>query len=114
MQMQDMAEDVCQQISAANVMGSVTGLTSAHRVEEHKDDEEVDADTEDKVDTVLEEEEVSRHLELLRRSRSLNQLGVRCNSPLLVPQCPEDRETSLALSWPARAAARAVGRSGAS
>ena len=77
-------------------------------------DEEDVADAVEEVAVVV-EAKVKVSL-LLWLSRGQRRQGARCNSPLTLPQCPvaETRETSCALSWPARTAVGAVGRSGAS
>ena len=114
MAMAGVVEGACRLINAASVVDSATGHSNARREVERAGDEE---------DVAVEEEEVAVEDKakdkvslLLWLSRGQRRQGVHCNSPLTLPQCPvaETRETSLALSWPARTAAGAVGRSGAS
>ena len=115
--MAGVAEDACRQTNAASVADSVTGLFSARREEARAGDEEDVADEADEEAVVVEDhrQEVRFSL-LLWLGRGQRRLGARCNNPQTLPQCPVavTRETSLALSWPARTAAGAVGRSGAS
>ena len=113
------AVDDLQQISAANVVDLATGHSSVLLEEERVGEEEVveaevDA-VEDGVILVEEDQEVKDHL-LLWLSRGQKHLGVCCNKLPMFPQGPVavTRETSCALSWPARTAAGAVGRPGAS
>ena len=109
---------VCRQTSAANVMDMVIGLFSAHPEVEHAGDEEDVADEveEEAVVVVEAKDNQVRSSLLLWLGRGQRHLRARCNNPLTLPQCPvaETRETSCALSWPARTAVGAVGRSGAS
>ena len=119
MLMEDVAGDAYRQISAESVMDMVTGHFSAHPEEDRVDDEEDDED-------VVDVEEEAKMLEveadkvkcslLLWLSRGQKRLGLCCNQTPTFPQCPVvvTQETSCALSWPARTAAGAVGRSGAS
>ena len=116
--MADEAVGACWQISAESAEGLVTGPSSVRREEEHVDDVE-DVEVEEEEEAVaLEMVEVDkvRFSLLLWLSRGQKRLGVRCNSPQTLPKCPVvvTRETSCALSWPARTAVGAVGRSGAS
>ena len=115
--MAGVAQGACRQINAASVVDSVTGLFSARREEERAGGEEdVVVEEEEEVVVVEAKDQVVRFSLLLWLSRGQKRLGVRCNSPQTLPQCPVavTRETSLALSWPARSAVGAVGRSGAS
>ena len=114
MAMAGVVAGACRQINAASVVDSATGHFNARREVERAGDEE---------DVAVEEEEVAVEDKakdkvslLLWLSRGQRRQGARCNSPLTLPQCPvtETWETSWALSWPARTAAGAVGRSGAS
>ena len=93
----------------------VIGRINAHPEEEREDDEEDDVDAVDEEDAILDEEVVSRHL-VLWLSRGQKYLGVCCNKPPMFPQGPMAvmQEISWALSWPARTAAGAAGRSEAS
>ena len=77
--------------------------------------EEDDVDAVDEEDAMLVEEKVKLSL-VLWLSRGQKHLGVCCNKRPMFPQGPVavTRETSCALSWPARIIAGAVGRSGAS
>ena len=112
-----MVEGACRQINAASVVDSATGLSSARREVERAGDEEDVAVEEEEVAVVVVEAKAKVKVSLLLwLNRGQRRQGARCNSPLTLPQCPvaEMRETSLALSWPARTAAGAVGRSGAS
>ena len=115
--MAGVVEGACRQISAASVVGSATGHSNARREEERAGDEEDVADEvkEEAVVEVKAKDKVTVSL-LLWLSWGQRRQGVRCNSPLTLPQCPvaETQETSWALSWLARTAAGAVGRSGAS
>ena len=81
---------------------------------DEEDDEDV-AEEEVRILAVEAKDKVKCSL-LLWLSRGQNLLGVCCNKPPTVPQAPVAvmRETSYALSWPARTAVGAVGRSGAS
>ena len=117
-EMAGVAEGVCRQINAVSVADSVTGLVNARREEARAGDEEDVADEAD-VEAVVEDrakEAQIRFSLLLWLSRGQRRLGARCNNPQTLPQCPVavTWETSCALSWPARTAAGAVGRSGAS
>ena len=115
--MAGVAAGACRQINAASVVDSVTGLFSARREEARAGDEE-DVTVEAEEEAVVVEAKIPmvRSSSLLWLGRGQRRLGARCNSPQTLPQCPVavTRETSLALSWPARTAAGAVGRSGAS
>ena len=116
--MEDVAEGVCRQTSAGNATDLVTGHFNAHPEEVHAGDEEDDENAVDEEDGMLAVEvrdQVKCNL-LLWLSQGQNRLGVCCNKPPTVPQGPVavTRETSCALSWPARTAVGAVGRSGAS
>ena len=116
--MAGVAEGACRQINAVSVVDSVTGPFSAHREEARAGDEE-DIAVEVEEEAVVEDraKEAKVKVSLLHwLSRGQWRLGVRCNNPQTLPQCPVavTRETSCALSWPARTAAGAVGRSGAS
>ena len=118
MEMAGVVEDACRQINAASVVDSATGHSNARREVERAGDEEDVADEVEEVAVVVEaknKDKVKVSL-LLWLSRGQRRQGARCNSPLTLPQCPvaETRETSCALSWPARTAVGAVGRSGAS
>ena len=64
----------------------------------------------------MQEVEAVKRICLLRLNRGQKHLGVCCNKSPTFPQGPVavTRETSCALSWPARTAVGAVGRSGAS
>ena len=117
--MAGMVEGACRQINAASVVDLATGRSSARReVERAGDEEDVAVEVEEEavvVDAKAKDQEEQVSL-LLWLSRGQRRQGARCNSPLTLPQCPvaETRETSWALSWPARTAVGAVGRSGAS
>ena len=115
MEMAGVVEDACRQINAVSVVDSATGHSNARREVERAGDEEAVADEEDE-EAVVEDKAKDKVSLLLWLSRGQRRQGARCNSLLTLPQCPvaETRETSLALSWPARTAAGAVGRSGAS
>ena len=115
MEMAGVVEGACRLINAASVVDSATGLSSARREVERAGDEEDVAGEEEEV-AVVEDKAKDKVSLLLWLSRGQKRLGVRCNSPQTLPQCPVavTRETRLALSWPARTAAGAVGRSGAS
>ena len=115
MAMAGVAEDACRLINAASVADLVTGHSNARREVARAGDEEDDAEEVEEVAVVVVEAKVKVSL-LLWLSRGRKRLGVRCNSPQTLPQCPVavTRETSWALSWPARTAVGAVGRSGAS
>ena len=93
------------------------GISSARREEARAGDEEdVAAEAEEEA-VVVEAKDNQVKVSLLHwLSRGQWRLGVHCNSPQTLPQCPVavTRETSCALSWPARTAVGAVGRSGAS
>ena len=93
----------------------VIGRINAHLEEEREDDEEDDVDAVDEEDAMLDDEAVCRH-SVLWFSRGQKHLGVCCNKPPMFPQGPVavTRETSSALSWPARTAAGAIRRSEAS
>ena len=113
----DVAEDVCRQTSAENITDLVTGRFNAHPGAVRAGDEEVVEDVVDaEEDVMLVVETKVKFSLLLWLSRGQKRLGVCCNKPLTFPQGPVavTRETSCALSWPARTAAGAVGRSGAS
>ena len=115
--MAGVAEDAYRQTNAASVADSVTGLFSARREEVRAGDEEdVAVEAEEEAVVVEAKPEEIRFSLLLWLSRGQRRLGARCNNPQTLPQCPVavTRETSCALSWPARTAAGAVGRSGAS
>ena len=115
--MAGVVEDACRQINAASVVDSATGHSNARREVERAGDEEDVADEVEEVAVEVEAKDNQVKVSLLLwLSRGQKRLGVRCNSPQTLPQCPVavTRETSLALSWPARTAAGAVGRSGAS
>ena len=101
------------QTNAENVRGSVTGHINAPRVVEECEDveEDVVAGEDEEVEEV--DKDNNRQMLLWRRRRQKCP-KVDCNHRRVLPQCPEARETSCALSWPARTAARAVGRSEAS
>ena len=118
MQMADAAVGACRQTSAKSVVALVTGLFSVHHEEEHMGDEEVDEDAveEEVVMLAVEVKAKVKFSLLLWLSRGQMRLGLCCNQIPTLPQCPVavTRETSCALSWPARTAAGAVGRSGAS
>ena len=115
-QMADEAEGACRQTSAESAEDLVTGHFNVRREEECAGDEEVAKDVVEEVTAMLEMVEVVRFSLLLWLSRGQKRLGVRCNNPQTLPQYPVavTRETSCALSWPARTAVGAVGRSGAS
>ena len=109
-------KDACRQINAASVEDSATGHSNARQEVARAGDEEVVADEEDEVVVEVEVKDQEVRFSLLHwLSRGQWRQGVRCNNPLTLPQCPvaETRETSCALSWPARTAVGAVGRSGA-
>ena len=95
--------------SAGSVRDLVTGHINAPRVVEECEDvgEDVVAGEVEEVD------KDNRHMLLWRRRRQKFP-KVDCNHRRELPQCPEARETSCALSWPARTAARVVGGSEAS
>ena len=117
--MAGVAEGACRQINAVSVVDSVTGLFNARREEARAGDEEDVAVEEEEEAVVVEakgKEQVVRFSLLHWLSRGQWRLGVHCNNPQTLPQCPVavTRETSCALSWPARTAVGAVGRSGAS
>ena len=116
--MADAAVGVCRLINAANAVALDIGLFSVRREEVRADDAEDVADEaeEEAVVVVEAKDNQVRFSLLLWLSRGQKRLGVRCNSPQTLPQCPVavTRETSCALSWPARTAVGAVGRSGAS
>ena len=116
--MADAAVDVCRLINAANAVALGTGPFSVRREEVRAGDEEdVVDEVEEEVVVVVEAKDNQVRFNLLHwLSRGQWRQGVRCNNPLTLPQCPvaETRETSCALSWPARTAVGAVGRSGAS
>ena len=118
MEMAGVVADACRQINAASVVDSATGHSNARREVERAGDEEDVADEVEEVAVVVEAKDKAKVKVslLLWLSRGQRRQGARCNSPLTLPQCPvaETRETSWALSWPARTAAGAVGRSGAS
>ena len=116
--MAGVVEGACRQINAASVVDSATRHSNARREEERAGDEEdvaVEVEEEAVVEDRAKEAKVMVSL-LLWLSRGQKRLGVRCNSPQTLPQCPVavTRETSCALSWPARTAVGAVGRSRAS
>ena len=115
MVMAGMVKDACRQINAASIMDSATGHSNARREVERAGDEE-DVAVEEEEEAVVEDKAKDKVSLLLWLSRGQRRQGARCNSPLTLPQCPvaETRETSCALSWPARTAVGAVGRSGAS
>ena len=119
MVMAGVAEGACRQINAASVVDSAIGHSSVRREEERAGDEE-DVAEEVVEEAVVVEAKAKDQAEqvslLLWLSWGQRRQGVRCNSPLTLPQCPvaETRETSWALSWPARTAVGAVGRSVAS
>ena len=107
---------VCRLISAVNAVALGTGPFSVRQEEERVGDvEDVEVEEEEEA-VVLEMVDKVRFSLLLWLSRGQKRLGVRCNSPQTLPQCPVavTRETSYALSWPARTALGAVGGSGAS
>ena len=114
-QMADVAVGACRQTSAESAEDLATGHFSAHPEEVRAGGEEDDKDTEEEEDGMLavEVDQVKCNL-LLWLSRGQNRLGVYCNQPPTVPQGPMvvTRKTSCALSWPARTAVGAVGRSG--
>ena len=115
--MAGVAAGTCRQINAASVVDSVTGLFSARQEEARVGNEEDVAVEADEEAVVVEVKmEAIRFSLLLWLSRGQKRLGARCNNPQTLPQCPVavTRETSCALSWPARTAVGAVGRSGAS
>ena len=99
--MAGVAEDACRRTNAASVVDLVTGLFSA-RLEEARAGDEEDVADEEEEEAVVVEAKVRFSL-LLWLSRGQRRLGVRCNSPQTLPQCPVavTRETSCALSWPA-------------
>ena len=116
--MPGVAEDACRRINAASVVDSVIGLFNARREEARAGDVE-DVVVEEDEEAVVEDKakEAKVRFSLLHwLSRGQWRLGVHCNNPQTLPQCPVavTRETSCALSWPARTAVGAVGRSGAS
>ena len=113
--MAGVVEGACRQINAASVVDSAIGHFNARREEERAGDEEDVADEEEEEAVVEVKAKVKVSL-LLWLSRGQRRQGVGCNSPLTLPQCLVAimRETSCALSWPARTAVGAVGRSGAS
>ena len=101
-------------------MDLATGLFSVLREEERAGNEKdvegvVDVEEEAKMLEVEAKDKVKCNL-LLWLSRGQKRLGLCCNQTPTFPQGPVavTRETSYALSWPARTAAGAVGRSGAS
>ena len=114
--MAGVVEGACRQINAASVVDSATGHFNARREEERTGNEEDVADGEEEEAVVEVQAKVKLSLVLLWLSWGRKYLGVRCNSPQTLPQCTVavTQETSCALSWPARTAAGAVGRSGAS
>ena len=120
--MADVAEDVLRQTSAVNAEDLATGLSSVRHEEERAGDEAVVEDVVDDEEEVAMLEEMVEARDkvkvnlLLWLSRGQKRLGVYCNKPPTFPQGPVavTRETSCALSWPARTAVGAVGRSGAS
>ena len=116
--MADAAADVCRLTNVANAVALDIGLFSVRREEVRAGDEEDVADeVEEEAVVAVEVKDQEVRFSLLHwLSRGQWRQGVRCNSPLTQPQCPvaETRETSCALSWPARTAVGAVGRSGAS
>ena len=116
MGMADVVEGACRLINAASVVDSATGRSSARREVARAGDEEDVADEVEEVAVVGEAQAKVKVSLLLWLSRGQRRQGARCNNPLTLPQCPvaETRETSCALSWPARTAVGAVGRSGAS
>ena len=91
----------------------VIGHTNAPRVEEDSEDVEEDVVAGEDEEAVVDGNKDNRQMLLWRRRRQKFP-KVDCNHRREFPQCPEARETSCALSWPARTAARAVGRSEAS
>ena len=115
MEMAGVVEGACRQINAASVVDLATGHSNARREVERAGDE-ADVAVEEDEEAVVEAKAKDKVSLLLWLSRGQKRLGVRCNSPQTLPQCPVavTRETSCALSWPARTAAGAVGRSGAS
>ena len=115
--MADAAVGVCRLINAANAVALGIGPFSVRREEVRAGDEEdVAVEAEEEAVVVEAKTEVVRFSLLLWLSRGQRRLGARCNNPQTLPQCPVavTRETSCALSWPARTAVGAVGRSGAS
>ena len=116
--MVDVAVGACRQTSAESVVDLVTGPFSAHPEVERVDDKEVDEDAveEEVVMLAVEVKAKVKFSLLLWLSRGQKRLGACCDKPPPFPQCPvaEMRETSYALSWPARTATGAGGRSGAS
>ena len=116
--MADAAVGVCRLINAANAVALGTGPFSVRREEVRAGDEEdvVDEAEEEAVVAVEAKANQVRFSLLHWLSRGQWRQGVRCNNPLTLLQCPVavTRETSCALSWPARTAVGAVGRSGAS
>ena len=91
----------------------VTGHINAPRVVEECEDVEEDVVAREEEEAVEDGRMDNRQM-LLWRCRHQKFPKVDCNHRRELPQCPEARETSCALSWPARTAARAVGRSEAS
>ena len=117
--MAGVAEGVCRQINAANAMDSVTGLFNARREEAREDDEEdvaVEAEEEAVVVVEAKTEVVRVQFAALAQSGPEASGGTLQQPPNASPVSPwrVTRETSCALSWPARTAVGAVGRSGAS
>ena len=109
MVMVGVTEGACRRINVASVVDSVIGLFSARREVARADDvEDVEDEEEEEAVVVEAKDQEVRFSLLLWLSRGQRRLGVRCNSPLTLPQCPvaETRETSLALSWPARISCR--------
>ena len=100
-------------INVKSARDLVTGHINAPRVAEECEDvgEDVVAG---EVEEVEEVDKVHNRQMLLWRRRRQKCPKVDCNHRRVFLQCPEARETSCALSWPARTAARAVGMSGAS
>ena len=115
--MAGMAEGAYRQINVASVVDSVIGLFNARREEERAGDEEdVAVEVEEEAVVVEAKGQVVKVSLLHWLSQGQWRLGVCCNNPQTLPQCPvaETRETSWTLSWPARIAVGAVGRSEAS
>ena len=90
-------------------IGHINAPREAVECEDVEEDVVAEEDEEAVVDS-----KVDNRLMLLWRRRRQRLPKVDCNHRRELPQCPALRETSCALSWLARIAARAVRLSGAS
>ena len=100
-------------INAESAEDLVTGHINAPRVEVDSEDVEEDVVAGEDEEAVVDGKADNRRMLLWRRRRQ-RLPKVYCKHHRELPQCPALRETSCALSWPARTAVGAVGWSGAS